>query len=100
MSPQTVLRDQKVSFNLSTFHQFVYNSKKKGAAAAYQYINGVDYSTFSLGKPGNQNITLPQLPAYQANCVSIYGKKMADIKMSAIHVSQHYKQFILHILFL
>jgi hypothetical protein len=89
MSLQTVLRNQKLSFNLSTFHQFVYNSKLKGAAAAYQYINGADYSTFFLGKSGNQNITLPQLPAYPANCVSINGKKMADIKMSAFHVPQH-----------
>jgi hypothetical protein len=40
---------QKVSFNLSTSHQLVYNSRKKGTVATYQYTNSADYSTYFLG---------------------------------------------------
>jgi hypothetical protein len=73
ISPQTLQRDKRCH----SIYLCVYNSRPKGTATTYRYINSANYSTYILGMSGNQNITLPQFPAHY---LSIMGRKWLTLK--------------------
>jgi hypothetical protein len=79
-SPQTI-----PTINISTFHQFVYNSKQKGVTVC-QYMNSEDSNTFFLAMSENQSITLPP---HVANNVPINRKEMTEIRKLVAYVPQH-----------
>ena len=60
--------------------------KRKDWLTAYQYIDGMNFSTFYLAMSEKQSITLPMKLAYPDNAVPINTKKMSDIKKSVAYV--------------
>lgn len=78
-STSRIPKDQKVSFQISHFHEFVYSNNRIGSVKTRRYIDGIEHHTFRLKSLSN----IPCLPsnrAYPDGFKKINIKKNNDIK--------------------
>nr|CAH7721041.1 unnamed protein product [Callosobruchus chinensis] len=86
-------RTQKVHFNISKFHYFVYDSLRSGTVKAAEFIKGVVEHTFDLSQSGNNIVLLPTTPCYPVGKVPIKQKKIDGIGQCIKYVEDPYKEF-------
>lgn len=78
---RAVPRDQKVHFNIQSFHQFIYASERRGCVVAQPFINSLVPHTFRLSHSRCPRAPiLPLAPAYPLGKVPINEKKLKDIR--------------------
>ncbi|KAF2896287.1 hypothetical protein ILUMI_09888 [Ignelater luminosus] len=84
-SKRGVPRDQKISFNISTFHQFSYGTDEvKRVVVAKDFVNSFMTHTFRLGL--STNLKEPLERCYPSGKVPIKADKMEHIQKLAKHV--------------
>nr|CAH7744077.1 unnamed protein product [Callosobruchus chinensis] len=86
-------RTQKVHFNISKFHYFVYDSERSGTVKAAEFIKGVVEHIFDLNQNGNNIVLLPTTPCYPVGKVPIKQKKIDGFRQCIKYVEDPYKEF-------
>lgn len=94
----SVPRNSKAHFNISTYSEFIYDTEKTGCVQVLEFIQGALNDTFKLQKTGRSLPVLPSTAAYVLGKVPIKSSKMEHISKCARFVSEEYQPFYAEIL--
>nr|CAH7734822.1 unnamed protein product [Callosobruchus chinensis] len=73
-------RTQKVHFNISKFHYFVYDSERSETVKAAEFIKGEVEHTFDLNQSENNIVLLLTTPCYPVGKVPVKQNKIDEIR--------------------
>lgn len=87
--------NQKVTFQVSNYNQFIYDSEKPGVLCVSEFIDGLSSHEFYLSKPWGLRPALPSLNNYKAynTKISINIKKMNNLKSLAQYIPEEDQYF-------